>query len=324
MINRLEVKRFKSILALGLDCRRVNVLIGEPNTGKSNLLEALGLLSFAIYGDPNRPAGDFVRFERVDNLFYDEVLDDPLEVRADTCSLSLRFQGGGFAGSCTVGEKVLMTLAGNHEHLPVQSRPSAGLPPIKSYRFRVRSEFPGWETGFLMPPSGDNLALLLLARRELQEAVGALFETRGMRLRIRRQEKRLELDKRPGAVVVAFPYSIASDTLQRIAFFTAAVLSNQDSVLVFEEPEAHAFPYYTKYLAELIALDQRGNQYFISMHNPHLLEALVEKCPTSEIAVHLVYYEDDQTKVKTLEEAQLAELSDVDVFWNIDRYLGKL
>ena len=35
----------------------------------------------------------------------------------------------------------------------------------------------------------------------------------------------------------------------------AAILSNKDSVLVFEKPESHAFPYYVKYLAEIIALD---------------------------------------------------------------------
>jgi len=47
--------------------------------------------------------------------------------------------------------------------------------------------------------------------------------------------------------------------------------------LIFEEPEAHSFPYYTKYLAERIALDKNNNQYFISTHNPYLLLSILGK-----------------------------------------------
>ena len=38
MIRTLEIKNFKSIKELRLDCRRINIFIGEPNTGKSNIL----------------------------------------------------------------------------------------------------------------------------------------------------------------------------------------------------------------------------------------------------------------------------------------------
>ena len=40
MISQLRIKNFKPIRDLSLDCRRVNVLIGDPNTGKSNILES--------------------------------------------------------------------------------------------------------------------------------------------------------------------------------------------------------------------------------------------------------------------------------------------
>lgn len=49
MITKLGIKNFKSIKDLELDCKRVNVFIGEPNTGKSNILEALGLLSWCAH-----------------------------------------------------------------------------------------------------------------------------------------------------------------------------------------------------------------------------------------------------------------------------------
>ncbi len=41
MIEKLAIKNFKSIKELDIDCRRINLFIGEPNTGKSNILEAL-------------------------------------------------------------------------------------------------------------------------------------------------------------------------------------------------------------------------------------------------------------------------------------------
>jgi AAA15 family ATPase/GTPase len=45
-IKTIEIKNFKSIRHQKIeDCRRVNVFIGYPNVGKSNILEALGLYS---------------------------------------------------------------------------------------------------------------------------------------------------------------------------------------------------------------------------------------------------------------------------------------
>jgi AAA15 family ATPase/GTPase len=36
-IKNLEIKNFKSVKHLKLDCKRINLFIGEPNTGKSNI-----------------------------------------------------------------------------------------------------------------------------------------------------------------------------------------------------------------------------------------------------------------------------------------------
>ena len=43
MIRHLEIENYKSIKHLTLNCNKVNVIIGEPNVGKSNILEALDL-----------------------------------------------------------------------------------------------------------------------------------------------------------------------------------------------------------------------------------------------------------------------------------------
>jgi len=78
MIKELEGKNFKSLKNLKLDCKRVNLFIGKPNTGKSNILESVGIFSFP-YGN----LSDFVGFENMINLFYDENLEEKIGIAND-------------------------------------------------------------------------------------------------------------------------------------------------------------------------------------------------------------------------------------------------
>ena len=45
MIGSVRIQNFKSIRDLEFETKRVNLFIGEPNTGKSNVIEALAFLS---------------------------------------------------------------------------------------------------------------------------------------------------------------------------------------------------------------------------------------------------------------------------------------
>ena len=50
MIKELEIHDFKSIKELFLELGRINVFLGANGSGKSNILEALGVISSASYG----------------------------------------------------------------------------------------------------------------------------------------------------------------------------------------------------------------------------------------------------------------------------------
>ena len=80
MFDHLGIRNFKSVEHVALDCRRVNVLIGEPNTGKSNILEALGLISYVGHFNDSTDLHAFVRCEEVSNLFYDGDLSRKISV----------------------------------------------------------------------------------------------------------------------------------------------------------------------------------------------------------------------------------------------------
>ncbi len=82
-INWLEIKNFKSIKATNFDCKRINVFIGKPNVGKSNILEAVGLLGGMNSWKEDKLFSDFARYETVRNLFYDNVRTEMLEVNSN-------------------------------------------------------------------------------------------------------------------------------------------------------------------------------------------------------------------------------------------------
>ena len=322
MIETLEVKNFKSIKYLEpISCKRINVLIGEPNTGKSNILETVGIFSYACYSQ-HVPMKNFVRFERMSNLFYDENLDTPVTIRFDDKTLEITFSDGNFEGRYHKKEKQLLFLRGSYDGIgPSAVSDLSPLSPFKFYRFTVKEAFRRRESASLLPPSGDNLLAVLLAHKDLKSLASQIFSPFGLRLVFKPQEDRIEILKQYEDVFVSYPYSLTSDTLQRLVFYLAAIDSNKDSFLAFEEPESHAFPYYTKYLAEVIALDKNNNQYLISTHNPGFLLSILEKSPKEDVAVFITYFQDYQTKVKPLSEKQVEELIEIDVFFNIERFL---
>ena len=322
MISTLEIKNFKSIKQLKLDCKRINILIGEPNTGKSNILESLGIFSSGAYSGGNE-FRNFVRFERMNNLFYDEILDEPVQVQPNGINFTLEFKEGRFRGEIHSEGNPIATYQGDYTNFSFRGGQIEKLSPFKFYKFAVQNAFPRPESDFLLPPSGPNLMSLVLTHKELRLLANDMFGHFGFELSLRPQESKIELLKRLEGITVSYPYSLVSDTLQRTIFHLFAVLSNKDSVLIFEEPESHAFPYYTKYFAETIALDEKNNQYFISTHNPYFLLPVLEKAPKEDVAVFITYFEDYQTKAKPLRAKDMEQIMEIDVFSNLDRFRGR-
>ena len=326
MIRNLEIENFKSIKHLKLDCKRINIFIGEPNTGKSNILESLGVFSSASFGGVLR---DFVRIERVNNLFYDENLRQNIKIKADDLVFVIEFEQKRFRGKLYNKRKELVSplMTFEYDLKSVTKTLYTGEDFTNFfgfYRFKVLENFPNMESEFLYPPFGTNLLVILKTNRELKKFVKRIFDKYGLKVVLKPQENKIEVQKEVEEdIVIAYPYSLVSDTLQRIIFHLAAIETNEGSVIAFEEPESHAFPYYTKFLAERIALDKNNNQYFISTHNPYLLLSILEKAHKDDVAIFITYFEDYQTKVKLMSEKELEEIMDlgVDVFFNIERFL---
>ena len=319
MITKLRVSNFKSIRQLDIECKKVNLFIGEPNTGKSNILESLALLSWSARLNQNLV--DYIRFQTIQHLFYDQVIDHEIRISLSLStgkpetSLSVHFVKDHFEIRAPGSVAII-----NYQGHCTGGAPHSRTGDIKFFRFKNLNQYPDSTPGSLIPPDGMNMFSVVLGSESLRETMKEFFKKYGLRLVLRPQERLFELQKQTDDLVFSIPYSLSSDTLRRIIFYTVAIESNKDSVLVFEEPESNSFPYYTKYLGERIALDET-NQFFIATHNPYLLSAIIEKSRKEDVQVFITYFKDFQTHVKPLTENQLSELMEADPFFNIEHFI---
>jgi len=292
--------------------------------GKSNLLEALSLLGLPYEQAIRNSFEDLVRFEKVADLFYDQgFLDDTVKV-----------------GTQHIGSFEL-TFSNNEFHFSLQTTPSGnyrinlspngkfisggGNSPVNSivkfYQFPEKQVFKiETQNAFLQYPHGENLLMILQTNKSFRQEASNIFEEYGLELLLDAHANHLEIVKRREGILFKTPYSLIADTLRRYLFHLAAIESNRDSILLFEEPEAHNYPPYIIRLAHRI-LESKTNQFFLTTHSPFLLNTLVEE-GIKDVAVFMVDYEDFQTKVRRLTEENLREMLNygLDIFMNQEAF----
>jgi AAA15 family ATPase/GTPase len=319
MIQTLSIRNFKSVRSLDLDCRRVNVFIGEPNVGKTNILEGLGMFCAEVRTN----LGSVVRSKLAANLFWDQDPENHIHLTLDRSRVTIKREGHLYAarpsdgGSDGFGAEWQGDLGGGAGH----SRSWC-----KYYLFRENETLWSNSNEDLLPPFGENIASLLYSNKTARQSAGKFFAGSGLKLTVDFTSQKLTLVKEEDDVLVAFPYSTASETLRRMIFYSLALETNRDQVLVFDEPEAHSFPPYTKTLAERIALDDRGNQFFLTTHSPYMLDSLLSKTPASELNVVLCRMENFETKAYALNQEQIDQIKEwsMDAFFNFDRLLPEI
>jgi AAA15 family ATPase/GTPase len=328
MIKNISIKNFKSIKDLEFKAKRINLFIGKPNTGKSNILEALGIFMFSFLSREflSEKLKILVRLERAIDLFFNNQVHHEIEVKADNCIWKATASGNRvyIYGQKSREDIFRYTLDMSCNFLDGRIRYiSSGAPfNFRFYRFKILDSFPRDSDNYLSPPDGENLLYILETNEKIYNLVNNLLEEYGWELVLERAESKIKVLNRNFPKPILLPYSSISDTFQRTIFYLTAIRSNKDAVIIFEEPEAHAFPYYTKTLAEAIALDDSGNQFFISTHNKYFLYSILEKAPETDVAIFVTFLENYQTKLKELNEQEKQMiLEDVqDIFFNIEKF----
>ena len=325
MIQNLAIKNFKSIKDLNISCKKLNVFIGEPNSGKSNIIEAFTLQSriLSTIGLNHQ----IFRYKTVSDLFFDFDTSKPIEVNTDQRKLKLNY---GLKEDGSNDNLFHLTLGGERKTiLQINHDGSMGHQRgfhdsnVLFYEFRRLEHYPKSVLPNLSPPFGDNLASFLLTNGDFKKWVTEFLKSKQFKLTFKPNENEILFSKIVDDEIYSFPFFVLSETLQRIIFYTLAIKSNMNSIILLDEPDTNTFPLYTKELAERIALDET-NQFFITTHNPYLLLSLIEKSKENDIDVFITQMKDFQTVVNKLTADQISEVLDLnsDVFFNFDQILA--
>ena len=318
MIQQLSIKNFKSVKDLQISCKKFNVFIGEPNSGKSNIIEALSLQSQnAIGGVLNK---EMFRYKTIGNLFYDFNINTPIEVNTGEICTVLKYavrenQFHYFLDANKEKEKPENI---SHEGNASQSG-LLGSTNVHFYEYKRLYKFQNSFMPHLSVPFGENIPTLLLSNPDLKKWVSELFRSFGYKLMLKPVEGEMSMTKEVDEELYEYPFFSISETLQRLIFYSLAIKSNKKSVLLFDEPESNMFPFYIKDIAERITED-KTNQFFISTHNPYMLGSLLEKSNKNDIAVYIVKMENYQTVAKLCNQKQIEELISLGsgLFFNLD------
>jgi len=347
-IDNIEIKNFKSIRHQKIEgCKKINVFIGYPNVGKSNILEALSIFSL---GTSNNSLSDFVRFEEGGSLFYDGNVQDDfiIQINRNHRIIGFYFDNLLIIKSQYSKEDELFsttTLEGRHNDQDITNVWTMEIEKdnnlarfdssdiylqvvshlickVKKYAFKKNAISSKDGYSYLSFPFGENIFAILSSHSELRKEVVELFKPYDLLLNFDRSNNTLRIAKdfKDGSIFT-LSYSMIADTLQRLIFHKAAISTNQNSILIFEEPEANMFPPYIKKLTTDILFD-KTNQFFLATHSPYVLDELILDAG-DDLSVYLVDYKDGETIIHYLSSDALSEIRQygVDLFFNIESYL---
>lgn len=324
-VKTVTIRNFKSVKTVTLsDCRRINVLIGRPNVGKSNILEALALFDVPyMVNTSGKSLKNLVRIENTAEMFHNGVSTMPIEVVADDSSLQVsRNSNNGLSVDISIDNEVTRYAFSSSLTLTTKKEPTT-YPSILTYYFPKQFIAESSNIGFLLPPTGGNLMETVARLPELKSKLARLFHGYGLKMMFDSGSQEIKAMRENGLDMFLVPFSSLADSLQRLIFYKAAIESNKDKVICFEEPEAHTFPpYISNVVNDIIASE--SNQFFITTHSPYVISTLLES-GGDDLAIYVIDMEDNQTVVRRLTEQELQDAYDngMDMFYNLEAYLGK-
>lgn len=311
MIKELRIRNFKSLSDVVLDgCRRINVLIGRPNVGKSNILEALALFDTPYLAlSNNKSLKSLVRVENIPDLFHNGITAGRnISVSAGTNSLKLyAAANNGLAIDTAIGETRSKYNFSQSLTLTSKKEPNS-FPDILAYFFPRQFDPERAGLSYLLPPSGSNLMEVVASLPDLKGPLSELFHGYGLKMVFDTASNQIKAMRENGADIFLVPFKSLADSLQRLIFYKAAIRSNRNKVICFEEPESHTFP---PYIASIVndILASEENQFFITTHSPYIINSLLEDAG-DELAVYVADMKDNATIVRRLSDSEMQNAYD--------------
>ncbi|MGZ8226639.1 MAG: AAA family ATPase [Methylococcaceae bacterium] len=334
--SSVRITNFKSLKDVTLsDCKRINLLIGKPNVGKSNILEAIGLygLGYSRF-NKNKKLTQYVRFENTPELFFEGNIQDPICLAinddGDEPSFRIEFLGSNLQNLHETIElydkslKIHFFINGSFNSLfidndlnVIETPQFTGFSNVRFYKFQPNLILEKQNLPYLVPPFGVNLLNVIQSDKDLKSDFSRIFSEYGLKLVFDMANHSLKLMREKNAdEIFLLPYGSMADTLQRVVFYKTAIASNKNSILLFEEPEAHCFPPYIRQITQDI-LDSETNQFFIATHSPYVLNDFLEY-ERNDVAIFIANFKNGETVIRRLTDEEVNDVYQygIDLFFN--------
>lgn len=337
MITSLNIENFKSITKIELKPKKFNLLIGKPNVGKSNMLEAISLLGLPIpLKNYNSLSEIGIRSKKLKDVFQD--VTKSIKVSSEKVSFEIKPSSTNntefklHSNDLNYQDKILT------HNFSFNNSGQVGYDPhlfndileeisVKYYKFEkpyTKSRLEYSNPIELSSPFGKNILEVISSvnsvydelKENLVEYGYDIFEIEG-------QEDNLYIYKEINGRKKLLPFYLIADTFKRYMFYYAAIHTNINQTLLFEEPESHSFPPYIHQLAQNIVAS--SNQYFIATHSPYLYNVMVSECPASDLNVYYMDYKKHKTRIKLLSPKRIKEFQEygTDIFFNIENSMNE-
>jgi len=340
-LNKVHIQNFKSIKDCEFNPKRINVLIGEPNSGKSNVLEALSLLR-PVCNDDHGFMSEAIRFTAIKQLFFDQNDTYTIRINSNLGFSELintfyedgqeRFEWTGYSGEFKLEalSELIYQLKMNYYGEVITEFPEGrikswrNLPKTRYYRYKYLENYPSSASEHLTSPFGDNFYKLIekFGIEIIEPSLYASLFEKGYMISLASEKSEVKFKTiKNGNTEITFPFLLLADTYRRLIFYYLAIATNHDAVLLFEEPEAHSFPPYITQFANWV-LESETNQFFLATHSPYLLSQLLTS-DKDDVAVFLTYLDpkDHSTKLHLVSPEGLDYIrQDVNSFpFNLER-----
>ncbi|NML70675.1 AAA family ATPase [Chryseobacterium sp. RP-3-3] len=323
-IQNIEISNFKSIKDLKIDgCKKINIFAGKPNAGKSNILEAVG--SYQLLKNQSHKKSidlintlkDFTRFEDLQDIFFENNIFDEISIGINQIELNFDYPdlSEDDLHEITINSAIEKKGDDLINHIKYSEH-------IKYYKFKLSSYKKNNYLKYLDYPYGENIASIISQYSEIRIFVNKFLALNNLKLLIEKNSNELKIFKEyEDGTVFTLPYNMIADTLQRLIFYKTAIMSNQNSVLLFEEPEAHCFEPYILEFTNEVKYNENNNQFFMVTHSDFIIqEFLRDEESRNNLQIYLVNNVDGKTEVKKLDKESNDDVYEygMNVFFNFD------